>query len=73
MADCFVRLEDYIREWKTSAIKGMGMPDCYRDGVGVWRCLVCLKPAPCAEHMKPAEPPKPSEGDTTARAERIIS
>jgi hypothetical protein len=23
------------------------MPDSYTDGIGVWRCLTCLKPQPC--------------------------
>ena len=23
-------------------------PDSYKDGVGVWRCLTCLAPQPCA-------------------------
>lgn len=28
------------------------MPDCYKDGTDVWRCLVCSLPAPCPVHMK---------------------
>lgn len=33
------------------------MPDCYLDGVGKWRCLVCFVLAPCPLHMKPSTRP----------------